>query len=96
VRTERRDLFTRPLQPDELAPFGAVVLDPPRAGAAAQVEALVRSSVPRIAYVSCDPAALARDAGVLSSCYDLTALSLVDQFLWSPHIEAVAAFARRD
>ena len=95
VEAERRDLFTRPLMRDELARLDAVVLDPPRAGARAQAEALARDPVPRVTYVSCDPGTLARDARVLSAAYDLTSLSLVDQFVWSPHIEAVAVFTRR-
>ncbi|WP_051881626.1 class I SAM-dependent RNA methyltransferase [Parvularcula oceani] len=96
VEAEARDLFTRPLLGKELDAFDAVVLDPPRAGAAEQCEALARSAVPRIVYVSCNPDALARDARTLSGCYNLTRLSLVDQFLWSPHIEAVAIFERRE
>ncbi|MBB4658654.1 class I SAM-dependent RNA methyltransferase [Parvularcula dongshanensis] len=96
IEAEVRDLFTRPLLPNELSGFGAVLLDPPRAGAAAQAEALARSEVPLVVYVSCDPGALSRDARTLSACYDLTDLSLVDQFLWSPHIEAVAVFRRRE
>ena len=95
LAAERRDLFTRPLLGPELSRLDAVVLDPPRAGARAQAEALVRDPVPLIVYVSCDPGTLARDARVLSAAYDLTALSLVDQFVWSPHIEAVAVLTRR-
>ena len=95
LAAERRDLFTRPLLGPELSCLDAVVLDPPRAGARAQAEALVRDPVSLIAYVSCDPGTLARDAHLLSAAYDLTALSLVDQFVWSPHIEAVAVFTRR-
>ena len=95
VEAEARDLYTRPLLAEELSRFDAVALDPPRAGAAAQVAELARSAVPVIAYVSCAPAALARDAAMLSACYHLTGLTLVDQFLWSPHIEAVAVFRRR-
>ena len=95
VRAERRDLFARPLVPSELEGFGAVVLDPPRAGALAQCEALVASAVPRVVYVSCNPDALARDLRALVPRYDLTRLALVDQFVWSPHIEAVAVLERK-
>ena len=95
VAARRRDLFARPLAGDELAGLGAVVLDPPRAGASAQCEALAAGSVPRVVYVSCNPGALSRDLRALASRYDLTALALVDQFAWSPHIEAVAVLERR-
>ncbi len=93
VTTEARDLFRRPLLPDELARFGAVVLDPPRAGAAAQVDELAKGQVPRIAYVSCNPVTFARDARVLVDAgYALDWVQVVDQFRWSAHTELVAAF----
>ncbi|MEM6650394.1 MAG: hypothetical protein AAF603_09110 [Pseudomonadota bacterium] len=86
----KRDLFQRPLLPDELATFDGAVLDPPRAGAKAQMEALSQSSIPTIVMVSCNLATLARDLKFLSDRYHMTDLYLVDQFLWSPHIEIVA------
>ena len=65
LRAEARDLGRRPLLGDELAELDAVVLDPPRPGAPQQAKALAASSVPTVAYVSCNPASLARDARVL-------------------------------
>ena len=65
VTTERRDLMRRPLLAEELNAFGAVAMDPPRAGAEAQARALASSSVARVASVSCDPATFARDAAIL-------------------------------
>lgn len=95
VTIARRDLFKIPLGPAELAPFDAVVLDPPRAGAETQARQLAASNVPRIAYVSCDAASFARDAAILvNGGYRLGSVTPVDQFLWSSHIELVAAFAR--
>lgn len=95
VTTERRDLFKLPLAAVELAGFDAVVLDPPRAGAEAQARALARSKVPRIAYVSCDAQSFARDARILvDGGYRIGTVVPVDQFLWSSHIELVAAFTR--
>ncbi len=94
VTTEARDLFRRPLMPDETAKADAVVLDPPRAGAEAQVAELVKSSVPRIAYVSCNPVTFARDAAELVSAgYGLDWIQVVDQFRWSAHVELVASFS---
>ena len=58
---EHRDLYRRPLGPDELKAFDCVILDPPRAGAEAQVRMLARSELSKIAYVSCNPATFARD-----------------------------------
>jgi 23S rRNA (uracil1939-C5)-methyltransferase len=95
VTTEIRDLFKLPLTPVELNPYDAVVLDPPRAGAEAQVKALARSKVPVIAYVSCDAASFARDAGhLMGGGYRIGPVTPVDQFLWSSHIELFAGFAR--
>jgi 23S rRNA (uracil1939-C5)-methyltransferase len=95
VSAEARDLEARPLLPEELAAYDAVVFDPPRAGAKAQAEALARSSVPRVVAVSCNPATFARDAAALvAGGYRLECATPVDQFVWSPHVELVAAFAR--
>jgi len=95
VTVERRDLFRNPLTAAELDAFDAVVLDPPRAGAAAQSAELARAKVPRVVYGSCDPGSFARDARTLQDGgYRLEKLLPIDQFLWSPHIELIALFDR--
>ena len=95
VTAERRDLFRNPLTAAELDAFDAVVLDPPRAGAAAQSAELARAKVARVVYGSCDPGSFARDARTLQDGgYRLERLLPVDQFLWSPHIELIALFTR--
>jgi 23S rRNA (uracil1939-C5)-methyltransferase len=95
VTTEARDLFRRPLLPDELRRFDAVVLDPPRAGAEAQAAEIARSGVPVVAYVSCSPPSFARDARVLLSAgYRMDPITVVDQFRWSPHVELSTRFVR--
>jgi 23S rRNA (uracil1939-C5)-methyltransferase len=92
---DHRDLFRRPLTPEELNRFEAVVLDPPRAGAKDQVPLLARSTVPRIAYVSCNPATFARDAKALADGgYRLEWVKPVGQFRWSTHVELVGCFTR--
>jgi len=96
VTAEVRDLFRNPYGAAELSRFGGVVLDPPRAGAAAQVAELAKSMVPKIAYVSCDPATLARDLRTLvDGSYSILRIHPIDQFLWSAHVEAVALLERR-
>lgn len=91
VTVEVRDLFRNPLGVSELSGFDGLVLDPPRAGAAAQATEIARSAIPRIAYVSCDPATLARDLRTLvDGGYRLLRVHPIDQFLWSAHVEAVA------
>jgi 23S rRNA (uracil1939-C5)-methyltransferase len=95
VVTLTRDLFRRPLEPDELRPFDAVVIDPPRAGAEAQTALLALAAVPVIAMVSCNPATFARDARVLVQAgYRIDWVQPVDQFRWSPHVELVARLSR--
>lgn len=93
VTTEARDLFRRPLLPDELARFDACVIDPPRAGAEAQIAELARARIARIAHVSCNPVTFARDARTLVNAgYALDWVQIVDQFRWSSHVELVASF----
>jgi 23S rRNA (uracil1939-C5)-methyltransferase len=95
VTTETRDLFRRPLLPDELSRFDAVVLDPPRAGAEAQAKDLAISQVRRIAYVSCNPSTFARDVRILADAgFSIDWVQVVDQFRWSPHVELVACLTR--
>ncbi|MGJ8546108.1 MAG: class I SAM-dependent RNA methyltransferase [Sulfitobacter sp.] len=95
VKTLKRDLFRRPLMKDELKGFDAVVIDPPRAGAEAQVAELVQSAMPVIAYVSCNPVSFARDAAVLcANGYSLNWVQPVDQFRWSSHVELAAQFTK--
>ena len=96
VETKSRDLFRNPLREDELKPFDAAVIDPPRAGAKAQVELLAHSSVNTIAFVSCNSATFARDARILlDGGYRLDWVQTVDQFLWSSHCELTAQFSRK-
>src|SRR5690606_5957112 len=95
VTVEKRDLFRRPLMKDELNRFDAAVIDPPRAGAEAQSRQLAASSVKRIAMVSCNAGTFARDLRILlHGGYRAMRIAPVDQFLWSPHIEIVAALSR--
>lgn len=95
IEVKVRDLFREPLSAKELQSFEAAVFDPPRAGAATQAAMLAASGVTTIAAVSCSPATLARDARILiDGSYKLERVTPIDQFLYSPHIEAVAIFRR--
>ncbi|SMY07165.1 class I SAM-dependent RNA methyltransferase [Flavimaricola marinus] len=95
VSTETRDLFRRPLLPDELTKFDAAVIDPPRAGAESQMGELAQGGPSVVAMVSCNPVTFARDARILiSSGYAMQPVQVVDQFRWSNHVEVVAAFTR--
>ncbi len=91
----RRDLVRQPLTVAELAPFAAVVLDPPFAGAEEQAGLLARSGVPAVIYVSCNPQALARDLRFFADQgWRVDAATPIDQFLWSGQLEAVIALSR--
>ncbi len=95
MTVEHRDLYRRPLDTNELKRFDAVMLDPPRAGAAEQANALAGSTVSRIAYVSCNPATFARDARMLvDGGYALDWVRPVGQFRWSTHVELASCFSR--
>ncbi len=72
------------------------IVDPPRAGAKAVCEALVRAKVKRVLYVSCHPATLLRDARVLCDAgYRLVKAAAVDMFPHTGHSEAIALFQRK-
>lgn len=91
-----RDLFANPLSVDELRPYRFAVINPPRAGALAQVKALSNSNCTRIVYVSCNPETFARDAKILERRgYKLLEATPVDQFYWSYHVEVVGVFVKK-
>lgn len=95
VRAELRDLFRRPLMPPELRDYDAIVFDPPRQGASAQVQQLAASKVPVVVSVSCNVATFARDARILlDGGYQIEGVTPVDQFRHTPHVELVARFRR--
>ncbi|GIL02392.1 MAG: RNA methyltransferase [Alphaproteobacteria bacterium] len=95
LTAERRDLRRRPLLAAELAGCDGIVFDPPRAGAEAQARELAASGAGRIAAISCNPATLARDLRVLlDGGFRLASVTPIDQFAFTPHVEAVALLER--
>lgn len=95
ITAEARDLFRRPLVPQELRDVDAVVFDPPRQGAEAQSKQLAASKVPVIVAVSCNVTTFARDARILiDGGYRIETVTPVDQFRHTPHVELVARFVR--
>jgi 23S rRNA (uracil1939-C5)-methyltransferase len=94
VTARTRDLFREPLTRFELN-YDAVVLDPPRAGAEAQVREIAASKIARVVMVACDAKSFARDAATLvKSGFSMSNLWAVDQFAWTNHIEIAATFTR--
>lgn len=95
MTAEARDLFKTPLTAPELNRFDAAILNPPRAGAKAQTEALAGSRINRVVMISCNPASFARDAKTLKDAgFTLREAFGLDQFVWSPHLEIAAYFTR--
>jgi 23S rRNA (uracil1939-C5)-methyltransferase len=91
---EVADLFKGDIQ--AFGPFHKMLIDPPREGAVEIVKALPEAGPRRIVYVSCDPATLARDAGVLvhAKAFRLAAAGVVNMFPHTAHVESVAVFER--
>jgi 23S rRNA (uracil1939-C5)-methyltransferase len=95
IKAETRDLFRRPLMPQELRDYDTVVFDPPRQGAQAQVKQLAASKIATVIAVSCNAATFARDARVLiEGGFHIEGVTPVDQFRHTPHVELVARFSR--
>ena len=95
VKAEARDLFRRPLVPQELRDYDTVVFDPPRQGAEAQAKHLAASKIPVVIAVSCNVTTFARDARILiDGGYQIESVTPVDQFRHTPHVELVARFRK--
>jgi 23S rRNA (uracil1939-C5)-methyltransferase len=95
LKAFRRDLFANPLRRDELNRYDAVVFDPPRGGCPEQAQAMASARVRTLVGVSCNPATFARDARILcEGGYRLQSLQIVDQFLWSHHVEMIGVFTK--
>ncbi|GAA4039180.1 hypothetical protein GCM10022213_06420 [Parerythrobacter jejuensis] len=95
VFPQHRDLFRNPLTAEDLSKFGAVLLDPPRAGARDQILQIAQSSIPRVVYISCNPASWAKDAKTLVEAgFLLDEVRPVGQFRWSTHVELASLFTR--
>jgi 23S rRNA (uracil1939-C5)-methyltransferase len=95
LQTETRDLFRRPLRPDELTTFDVALIDPPRAGAIEQARALAASTLPLVVSISCNAATFARDARILiDGGFQVESVTPLDQFRFSAHVEIAAIFRR--
>ena len=95
IVAETRDLMRRPLMAEELSTFDCALFDPPRAGAEAQAREFAASALPLVVAVSCNAATFARDARLLvEGGFRLEAVSPLDQFRFSPHVEIAAVFRR--
>ena len=95
IKAEARDLYRRPVLAQELKGVDAVLFDPPRAGAEAQAGQIAQSKASVAVGVSCDASTFARDARILADAgFRLEQAMVVDQFLWSAHVELAGVFRR--
>ncbi len=95
VSVQKRDLFLNPLTTEELKKFNAAVINPPRMGAPAQIKQLAESGIKKIVMISCNHATWSRDAKTLKNAgYSLQSAAVIDQFVYSPHVEIVSVFSR--
>lgn len=91
----QRDLFRNPVSSFEFDKVDGVVIDPPRAGAKAQIEELSKTNIHKIVMVSCNPITAARDSKILlENGWVLKSITAVDQFIYSNHIEVVCLFEK--
>ncbi|MFT6071695.1 MAG: 23S rRNA (uracil1939-C5)-methyltransferase [Alphaproteobacteria bacterium] len=91
----KRDLFRDPVSFMELKQFDIAVIDPPRAGAQAQMEQMAKSSLKKIIYVFCDTQTAARDLKILTqNGFTIKSLTAIDQFVDSQHIEGIAIICK--
>lgn len=82
-------------QPFAKQSYSKILIDPARAGADAVIPLLAKLAAERIVYVSCNPATLARDAGLLvSQGYTLQSAGIMDMFTHTGHVEAMALFVK--
>ncbi len=97
VKVINKNLFKYPLDKDDLKSISTIVIDPPRAGAHAQCREICNiedeNKPSKIIFISCNPKTFVYDASTLiSSNYVLEKITLVDQFVYSDHMELIALF----
>lgn len=77
--------------------FDALLIDPPRSGAEEVMQYIPKFGAKRIVYVSCNPATLARDAGLLvQQGYRLSRAGVMDMFTHTGHVESIALFEKEN
>lgn len=97
IEIKNKNLFKYPLSPEEIKSFDIIIFDPPRAGAHAQIKNIVQLQTEerpkKIIGISCNPQTFVTDANLLvQNGYEMKEITMVDQFIYSPHMELVALF----
>ena len=95
LKTETRNLIEAPVRSEFMKDFDGIILDPPRGGAYSQIKQIAQTNCPSVTYVSCNPYSFIKDARILLDAgYQLTHLSILDQFSWTTHSELIGNFQR--
>jgi len=95
LQVKKRDLLKNPLKPNEISIYDGVVINPPRNGAGPQIKNIAESNVNNVVIVSCSPSSLGKDIKPLKqNGYKLVKSNIIDQFIWSNHIESVSLFVK--
>lgn len=95
IMTIQQNLFENPVKAQLLNKADVAVVDPPRAGASAQCIEIANSSVKTVIYVSCNPETFAKDCVILTaSGYKLNKVHILDQFIYTPHLEVVGILTK--
>jgi len=96
LKVFQRDLFKNPLKREELNQYDAVLFDPPRSGCNEQAKEMAASQVPLLIGISCNPASFAKDVRLLvNGGYRIQSIQVVDQFIYSHHVEVVGIFTKK-
>lgn len=89
----QRNLFRNPIT--DFGSYDGIIIDPPRAGAKAQTQAIAANATCPVIFASCNPQTFARDANILCAAgYQLRELLPIDQFRWSEHVEMIGLFLK--
>lgn len=101
IKILEKNLFKYPLDKDELKGFDIIIFDPPRAGAKAQIKEIAAmddaEKPKKIIGISCNPESFVQDAEILiKNGYKLQKITMIDQFIYSPHMELTSLFIRKD
>lgn len=84
------------LQEGKRVEYDLILVDPPRQGLEKKLsQAITESNIPYLLYVSCDPAALARDLKILTKQYRIISAQPIDMFPWTTHVETVVLMSRK-
>ena len=89
-----RDLFKNPIKVADINKFDSIVINPPRVGSLQQIEEIAKSDIKKVVMIYCSAESAIRDSIVLlkNSNLRMSDIKVVDQFIYSPHVEVLICF----